>query len=103
MQNHGSFEGHHLTLLTHPWPFPGEELWDPGTTMLPFLGGRAPQDHLEGVGAARNSWTVTTAKGPSLSDSAEGCSLVGLTLPTEEEQRVSCSRSSSAEVIVCSR
>ena len=54
-------------------------------------------------GSCQELRTVTTAKGPSLSDSAEGCSLVGLTLPTEEEQRVSCSRSSSAEVIVCSR
>ena len=27
--------------------FPRGGLWDPGTTMLPFLGGRSLQDHLE--------------------------------------------------------
>ena len=41
---------------------------------------------------------VTKAEGPSLSDSAEGCSLLGLTLHTKEEHRVSCSLSSSAKM-----
>ena len=67
----------------------------PGTTMLPFLGGRSLQDHLE---KRRGSWMVTKAEGPSLSDSAEGCSLLGLTLHTKEEHRVSCSLSSSAKM-----
>ena len=48
-----SFEGHNLPLLTHPWPFPGEGLWDSGTTMLPFLGGKSPQDHLEKRGSSQ--------------------------------------------------
>ena len=48
--------------------------------------------------APRGSWMVTKAEGPSLSDSAEGCSLLGLTLHTKEEHRVSCSLSSSAKM-----
>ena len=67
----------------------------PGTTMLPFLGGRSLQNHLE---KRRGSWMVTKAEGPSLSDSAGGCSLLGLTLHTKEEHRASCSLSCSAKV-----
>ena len=33
--------------------FPRGGLWDPGTTMLPFLGGRSPQDHLEKRGGSQ--------------------------------------------------
>ena len=85
-------------LLTHPWPFPGEGCGNLAPPCcLSWVEGY-PKTIWRREGAPRGSWMVTKAEGPSLSDSAEGCSLLGLTLHTKEEHRVSCSLSCSAKV-----